>query len=107
MCGIGFTIKAVNSNHSVPTELAKFSERQVLPTRGLSAAALAESEVWMEGPAFKDDESTWPAAPLHGDDTKKTENCERRTTTKTHMTRSHASVIIDQTNSQASSVWFM
>ena len=35
-----------------------------LPTRGLSAMALAESEVWMEGPAFlKDNESTWPAAP--------------------------------------------
>jgi len=30
-----------------------------LPTRGLSAVTLAESEVWMEGPAFlKDDEST-------------------------------------------------
>ena len=75
--------------------------------KGAFCYGLAESEVWMEGPTFKDDESTWPAAPLPGDDTKKTEHCERRTTTKTHMTRSHASVIIDQTNSQASSVWFM
>ena len=35
-----------------------------LPTRGLSAVALAKSEVSMEGPAFlKNDESTWPAGP--------------------------------------------
>lgn len=67
-----------------------------LPTRGLSAVALAESEVWMEGSAFlKNDESTWPAAPLPRDNTKKTEHCERRTTTRTQMTRSHAIVIID------------
>ena len=40
--------------------------------------ALAESEVWMEGPAFlKDDESTWPAAPPPRDNTMKTEDCER------------------------------
>ena len=46
-----------------------------LPTRGLSAMALAESEVWMEGPAFlKDDESTWPAAPPPRNTTKETED---------------------------------
>ena len=67
-----------------------------LPTRGLSAMALAESEVWMEGPAFlKDNESTWPAAPPPRDNTKKNEDCERRTTSRTHVTKSHASVIID------------
>ena len=67
-----------------------------LPTRGLSAMALAESEVWMEGPAFlKDDESTWPAAPPPRDNTMKTEDCERRTTSRTHFTKSHASMIID------------
>lgn len=67
-----------------------------LPTRGLSAMALAESEVWMEGPAFlKDDESTWPAAPAPRDNTKKNEDCERRTTSRTHVTKSHASVSID------------
>ena len=67
-----------------------------LPTRGLSAMALAESEVWMEGPAFlKDDESTWPAAPPPRDNTKKNKDCERRTTSRTHVTKSHASVIID------------
>ena len=67
-----------------------------LPTRGLSAMALAESEVWMEGPAFlKDDESTWPAAPPPRDNTMKTEDCERRTTSRTHVTKSHASMIID------------
>ena len=56
-----------------------------LPTRGLSAMALAESEVWMEGPAFlKDNESTWPAAPPPRDNTKKNEDCERRTTSRTH-----------------------
>ena len=58
--------------------------------------ALAESEVWMEGPAFlKDNESTWPAAPPPRDNTKKNEDCERRTTSRTHVTKSHASVIID------------
>ena len=67
-----------------------------LPTRGLSAMALAESEVCMEGPAFlKDDESTWPAAPPPRDNTMKTEDCERRTTSRTHVTKSHASMIID------------
>ena len=67
-----------------------------LPTRGLSALALAESEVWMEGPAFlKDDRSTWPATPPPRDNTKKTEHCERRTPTRAHMTRSCAAVIID------------
>ena len=55
-----------------------------LQTRGLSAVALAEkSEVWMEGPVFlKNDESTWPAAPPPRDNTKNTEHCERRTTTR-------------------------
>ena len=58
--------------------------------------AFAESEVWMEGPAFlKDDESTWPAAPPPRDNTKKNEDCERRTTSRTHVTKSHTSVIID------------
>ncbi|XP_078355671.1 uncharacterized protein LOC144640376 [Oculina patagonica] len=67
-----------------------------LPTRGLSATALAESKVWLEGPAFlKDDESTWPATPPPRDNTKKIEDCERRTVTRTHMTMSHASTIID------------
>ena len=67
-----------------------------LPTRGLSAVALAESEVWMEGAAsLKNDESTWPADPPPRDNTKKTEHCERRTTTSVHLTRSHAIVIID------------
>ena len=67
-----------------------------LPTRGLSAVALAESEVWMEGPAFlKEDQSTWPAGPPPRDDTKKTEHCERRTPTRAYMTRSRANVIID------------
>ena len=67
-----------------------------LPTRGLSATALAESKVWLEGPAFlKDKESTWPAAPPPRDNTKKTEDCERRTVTRTHMTKSHVSEIID------------
>ena len=67
-----------------------------LPTRGLSAMALAESDVWMEGPVFlKDDESTWPAAPPPRDNTKKNEHCERRTTSRAHLTKSHASVIID------------
>ena len=50
----------------------------------------------MEGPAFlKDDESTWPAAPPPRDNTEKNEDCERRTTSRTHVTKSHASVIID------------
>ena len=50
----------------------------------------------MEGPAFlKDDESTWPAAPPPRDNTKKNEDCERRTTSRTHVTKSHASVIMD------------
>ena len=67
-----------------------------LPTRGLSAMTLAESDVWMEGPVFlKDDESTWPAAPPPRDNTKKNEDCEGRTTSRTHLTKSHASVIID------------
>ena len=67
-----------------------------LPARGLSATALAESKVWLEGPAFlKDDESTWPAAPPPRDNTKQIEDCERRTVTRTHMTKSHASAIID------------
>ena len=57
-----------------------------LPTRGLSAMALAESEVWMEGPAFlKNDESTWPAAPPPRDSIKKNEDYERRTTSRTHV----------------------
>ena len=56
--------------------------------------ALAESEVWMEGPAFlNDDEPTWPAAPPPRDNTKKNEDCERRMTSRTHVTKSHASVI--------------
>lgn len=67
-----------------------------LPTRGLSAMALAESEVWMEGPAFlKNDESTWPAAPPPRDSIKKNEDYERRTTSRTHVTNSHANMIID------------
>jgi len=67
-----------------------------LPTRGLSAIALAESKVWMEGPAFlKDDRSTWPATPPPGDNTKKTEHCERRTPTRAHMTRNSATAIIN------------
>ena len=67
-----------------------------LPTRGLSAVALAESEVWMEGPAFlKEDQSTWPAGPPPRDNSKKTEHCERQTPTRAHMTRSRANVIID------------
>ena len=67
-----------------------------LPTRGISATALAESKVWLEGPAFlKDDQSTWPAAPPLRDNTKKIEGCERRTVTRTHMTKSHASAIIN------------
>ena len=67
-----------------------------LPTRGLSAVALAESKVWMEGPAFlKGDQLTWPAAPPPRDNTKKTEHCERRTPTRAHMTRTCAMVIID------------
>ena len=67
-----------------------------LPTRGLSAIALAESEVWMEEPVFlKDNESTWPVAPPPRDNTKKNEDCERRTTSRTHVTKSHARVIID------------
>ena len=67
-----------------------------LPTRGLSAMALAESELWMEGPAFlKNDESTWPAAPLPRDSIKKNEDYERRMTSRTHVTNSHANVIID------------
>ena len=66
-----------------------------LPTRGLSAIVLAEGKVWMEGPAFlEDDRSTWPATPPPGDNTKKTEHCERRTPTKAHMTRSSATAII-------------
>ena len=64
--------------------------------------ALAESEVWMEGLAFlKDDESTWPAAPPPRDNTKKNEDCERRTTSRTHVTRSNASVIIDPNRSSS------
>ena len=67
-----------------------------LSTRGLSAVALAESEVWMEGPAFlKEDQPSWPADPPTGDNPKKTEHCERRTPTRAHMTRSRAIVIID------------
>ena len=67
-----------------------------LPTRGLSAMALAESEVWMEGPAFlKDDESTWPAAPPPRNTTKETEDCERRTTTRAHITNSGDGVFMD------------
>ena len=67
-----------------------------LPTRGLSAMALAESEVWMEGPVFlKDNELTWPVAPPPRDNTKKNGDCERRTTSRTHVTKNHASVIID------------
>ena len=67
-----------------------------LPARGLSATALAESKVWLEGPAFlKDDESTWPAAPPPRDNTKQIEDCERRTVTRTHMTKSHASAVIN------------
>ena len=30
MCGTGSAIKAVSSNHLLPTELVKYSERQVL-----------------------------------------------------------------------------
>ena len=57
--------------------------------------ALAESEVWLEGPAFlKNDESTWPAAPPPRDSIKN-EDYERRTTSRTHVTNSHASVIMD------------
>ena len=82
----------------LPTKLAKFSELQVpsipgmvnpadLPTRGFSAVALAESEVWMEGPAFlKDDWSTWPATPPPRENTKKIEHCKRQTTTTTTTT---------------------
>ena len=67
-----------------------------LPTRGLSAMALAESDVWMEGPAFlKDDESTWPAAPPPRNTTKETEDCERRTTTRAHITNSGDGVFMD------------
>ena len=67
-----------------------------LPTRGLSAAALAESEVWMEGSAFlKCDESTWPAIPLPRGNAKKADDCERRVTTRTHITKSHKSESID------------
>ena len=67
-----------------------------LPTRGLSAMALAESEVWMEGPAFlKDDESTWPAAPPLRNTTKETEDCERRTTTRAHITNSGDGVFMN------------
>ena len=75
-----------------------------LPARGLSATALAESKVWLEGPAFlKDDESTWPAAPPPRDNTKQIEDCERRTVTRTHMLVQSST----QTNSQASCVWFV
>ena len=67
-----------------------------LPTRGLSAMALAESEVWMEGSAFlKDDESIWPAAPPPRNTTKETEDCERRTTTRAHITNSGDGVFMD------------
>lgn len=67
-----------------------------LPTRGLTATVLAESEVWMEGPAFlKDDESTWPAALPSREDAKQAGDCERRTTTRTHVTKSSASGSID------------
>ena len=63
-----------------------------LPTRGLSVSDLAESDVWMEGPTFlKDDESTWPAVLPLKDNAGQTSDCERRTKTRTHMTKSSAS----------------
>ncbi|XP_044170817.1 uncharacterized protein LOC122955031 [Acropora millepora] len=40
-----------------------------LPTRGLSAVALAESEVWMEGPAFLKKMMIQPGQQLHPLDT--------------------------------------
>ena len=111
MCGTGSTIKAASFKPFIANRISEIQRtsspeqwRHVpgtvnpadLPTRGLSAMALAESEFWMEGPAFlKDDESTWPVAPPPRDYTMKTEDCERRTTSRTHVTKSHASIIID------------
>lgn len=79
-----------------------------LPTRGLSAVTLAESEVWMEGPAFlKDDESTWPAAPPPET------TLRRLSTVKDGQQPEHTWPgamplwLLTQPNSQASSIWFM
>lgn len=45
-------------------------------------------------PFLKDNQSTWPAAPPPRDNTK-TEHFERQTTTRAHMTRNRAIVILD------------
>lgn len=67
-----------------------------LPTRGLSASNLEESDVWMEGPTFlKDDESTWPAVLPLKENAEQTSDCERRTKNRTHVTKSSASESID------------
>ena len=67
-----------------------------LPTRGLSASDLVDSGVWMEGPAFlKDDESAWPAVLPSDKNAEQTGGCERRTKTRTHVTKSSASESID------------
>ena len=69
-----------------------------LPTRGLSVADLSENKFWMEGPSFlKDGESAWPTTPPCKD-VQKSDQFERRSTTKTYATKNYEFTSIDPTH---------
>ncbi len=66
-----------------------------LATRGLSAEQLSSCQFWMEGPKFlKDNVATWPATPKDRD-LPLTSECERRATTRAHVTKDCESPSID------------